>query len=173
MSGRILVPLDGSNYSEAVLPFACTLANANRNEIVLLQAVEYPLEMYPRCYEYPPLDPKLAETILEKKEVARRVTENYLKSTASKIQMAGVKVITEVCEGPVVEAILDSIDRLHIHLIAMSTHGQGGDAHWMIGAVADRVLHEAKVPVILIRLTPNNLIANFFTKRSVPQVVLE
>ena len=171
MPGRILVPLDGSDHSESALPLVCTLAKVSRAEIVLLRAVEYPLEMYSGCYDYPPTNPKRVETILERKEAAVREVKSYLKCTASKIEMAGVEVITEIYEGPVVEAVLASIDRFHIGYIVMSTHGQGGGSHWTIGAVADRVLHEAKVPVILIRPTPGKSIGDFFMKPSVPQVV--
>ena len=169
MPGRILVPLDGSDRSEAALPLARTLARVSRAEIVLLRAVEYPLEMYSGCHEYPSPDPRRVDMIREKKLAARREVESYLKSTASKIEMPGVKVITEAYEGPVVEAILTSIDKFHVDFIVMSTHGQGGSSRWTTGAVAHRVLQMAKIAVILIRPAPGNMNTNISLKFSVPQ----
>jgi nucleotide-binding universal stress UspA family protein len=153
MYERILVPLDGSGQSEEVLPFIRTLAEASKAEIVLLRVAEYPYTLYSMCYEYPPYDPGLAKTIQDKKKVIYHEVKDYLEQIASTLATAGVTVTLEVCEGPVVEAILASTERLHIDLIALSTCGQSGGTQWMMGAIADRVLYEAPVPVILIRPT--------------------
>ena len=59
------------------------------------------------------------------------------------------KVSIEVRESPVVDAILSTTENLEIDLIVMSTVGQG-HSPWMIGAVANRILRESPVPVILI-----------------------
>lgn len=56
----------------------------------------------------------------------------------------------EVQECPVIDAILGTIEKSRIDLIVMSTVGQD-DNPWMMGAIANRILREASVPVILIR----------------------
>jgi nucleotide-binding universal stress UspA family protein len=160
MYERILVPLDGSRQSEEVLPLVCALAEACKAEIVLLRVVEYPYTLYSMCYEYPPADPGLAKTIQDKKKVIFHEVKNYLEQIASTLATAGVKVTLEVWEGPVVEAILTSIERFHIDLIALSTCGQSGGTQWVMGAIANRVLYEAQVPVILIRPTSRSLISD-------------
>ena len=160
MYERILVPLDGSGQSEEVLPFIRTLAEVSKAEIVLLRVAEYPYTLYSMCYEYPPSDPGLSKTIQDKKKVIYHEVKDYLEQIASNLAVAGVKVTVEVGEGPVVEAILAYTERLHIDLIALSTCGQGRGSQWMIGAVADRVLHEAQVPVILIRPMSCSLISD-------------
>lgn len=159
MYERILVPLDGSVQSEEVLPLVRTLAEVSKAEIVLLRVAEYPYTLYSMCYEYPPSDPDLAKTIQAKKTVIYHEAKDYLEQTASALAKAGIKVSIEVCEGPVAETILASIDRLHINLIAISMYGQSGGNQRVIGAVADRVLHEAPVPVILIRPTSRSVIS--------------
>jgi nucleotide-binding universal stress UspA family protein len=153
MYERILVPLDGSGQSEEALPLVRTLAKASKAEIILLRVAEYPYTLYSMCYEYPPSDPGLAKTIQDKKKVIYHEVKDYLEQIALNLAMAGIKVSTEVCEGSVVETILASIDRLCINLIVLSTCGQGGATRGMMGAIADRLLHEAPVPVILIRPT--------------------
>lgn len=60
MYKRILVPLDGSELAEAVLSYAGILSQHNHAGIVLLQAVEYPADIYANCYKCPPTDPILA-----------------------------------------------------------------------------------------------------------------
>jgi nucleotide-binding universal stress UspA family protein len=151
MYERILVPLDGSKQSEEVLPWVRMLAEVNKAEIVLLRIAEYPYTLYSMCYEYPPSDPDLAKTIQTKKKIIYREVKDYLERIASTLATAGVKVTAEVCDGPVVEAILASTERLRIDLIALSTGGQSGGTQWVMGAIAHRVLHEAPVPVILMR----------------------
>lgn len=168
MYGRILVPLDGSKQSEEVLPLARTLGEVIKAEIVLLRVTEYPYTLYSTCYEYPPTDPDLAKTIQNKKEIIYREAKDYLERTASTLAGAGIKVTAEVCEGPVVEAILASTGRLHIDLIALSTWGQSGGSQWMIGAIADRVPHEAQVPVILVRPTSRSFIPGLSFEHRVP-----
>ena len=168
MYKRILVPLDGSEQSEAVLPLVSTLANVSDAEIILLRVAEHPYSLYSTCYEYPPSDPDLARTILNKKRAIYHEVKGYLERIAVTLGTAGIKVYAEVCEGAVVEAILASTDRLHIDLIVLSTCGQSGGSQWVIGAIADRVLHEAQVPVILIRPTPCPFIPSPSSLQQVP-----
>jgi nucleotide-binding universal stress UspA family protein len=168
MYKRILVPLDGSEQSEEVLPLVCKFAEVSKAEIVLLRVAEYPYTLYSMCYEYPPSDPALAKTIQNKKKVIYLRVKDYLEQVASTLAIAGVKVTVEVCEGPVVEAILASTDRLHIDLIVLSTCGQSGGTQWVIGSVADRVLRDARIPVVLVRPTPSSLIPIPSTMRHVP-----
>jgi len=168
MYKRILVPLDGSKQSEEILPLVRVLAEDHKAEIVLLRVAEYPYTLYTMCYEYPLADPGLKKTIQNKKKVIYLEVRNYLERIALTLAAAGVKVTVEVCEGPVIEAILATTDRLHIDLIALSTCGQGNCAQWVIGAVADRVLNEAPVPVILIRPTTQSSIPSPSSGRRVP-----
>ena len=48
-------------------------------------------------------------------------------------------------------AILDYADHNGVDLIAMSTHGRSGIGRWLMGSVADKVVHGAKMPVLLVR----------------------
>jgi len=160
MYKRILVPLDGSKLSEGVLPLVRTLAEVSKAEVIVLRVAEYPYSLYSSSYEYPPSDPDLAKTILEKKrEIFQRAT-SYLERIVSTLKKSGIKATAETCDGPVVESILAATDRLHIDLVMLSPYGQSGYGHWTIGAIADRVLHEARVPVILIRLPSHSLIGD-------------
>jgi hypothetical protein len=116
-----------------------------------LCVAEYPYDLYVGCDDHFILDPECTQKMgRRKKEIYDDLT-NYLMQIASNLQKDGLRVIVEVCEGPVVDTILTSSDRLCIDLIAMSTLGGGGGNPWMIGSVAGRVLRESKVQVFLVR----------------------
>jgi nucleotide-binding universal stress UspA family protein len=91
------------------------------------------------------------ETVQKKKKIICQQVKSDLERIASTIVLDEISVSTEACEGPVVEAILEAADRLEIDLIAMAAYGEKGAIPGMIGSVADRVLHEAYVPVMLFR----------------------
>ncbi len=154
MFTRILIPLDGSEPAESILRLAGFIARAGNAEIVLLRVVEYPYQIYARLARYNPFDSNQMEKIRRQKEAIRSEVENYLRRIASEIAATRVKVTTRVCEGPVVESILSSAENLRADLIVLSNCGNGGGNPWKIGAVADRVLRESRVPVMLIRAAP-------------------
>jgi len=151
MYNKILVPLDGSKISEEVLPVAQTLAEMNHSEIILSRVVEYPYSLYPECYEYPPSDPDTLSRINQKKSALSYEVEACLKQIGTAMQKSGIKVTADICDGPVVESILASIDRLQVDLVVLATHSENGNDQGTIGAVANRVLRESPVPVILVR----------------------
>ena len=151
MYQRILVPLDGSKQAESVLPLAGKLARIYNAEIKLLRVVEYPFEMYSKCQSNGLNFPTQTNEKLQAKKAAFcKDAEDYLKRLASTIEMTVSQVSIEVQECPVIDAILNTIEKSRIDLIVMSTVGQD-DNPWMMGAIANRILREAQVPVILIR----------------------
>jgi len=151
MYQRILVPLDGSKQAESALPLAGKLARIYNAEITLLRVVEYPFEMYSKCQLNGLNDPiQTNEKLQAEKDAFCRNAEDYLKQLASMIEMTVSQVSIEVQECPVIDAILGTIEKSRIDLIVMSTVGQD-DNPWMMGAITNRILREASVPVILIR----------------------
>lgn len=162
MYQRILVPLDGSEHAESAISLACTLTSKRDSEITFLYVMEYPSElfsnsMYCMFYPNPTGDPGLDEKICQKKEAIQSKVKSYLEGLASSIETSEYKVSIEIQEGPVVHAILSSIENLEIDLVIMSTMGEGCN-QWMMGAIANRILREAQVPVILVRKELCNLI---------------
>lgn len=151
MYQKILVPLDGSKQAESALPLAGKLARIYNAEITLLRVVEYPFEIYSNCQPNGLHDSIQAnEKLQAEKDAFCRNAEDYLKQLASIIDMNVSQVSIEVQECPVIDAILGTIEKSRIDLIVMSTVGQD-DNPWMMGAITNRILREASVPVILIR----------------------
>ncbi len=142
MYNRILVPLDGSPVAEAVLPQAEMLAKCSDAEVVLLSVLSHPSIDY-----YIP-DPAMAVSAYVEQQ---RASKEYLAHVAADLSAQGLRVRTELCEGPVAEAILDYADSTQADLIAMSTHGRSGIGRFLLGSVAEKVIRSAKVPVLLVR----------------------
>jgi nucleotide-binding universal stress UspA family protein len=147
MYKKILVPLDGSPLAEAVLPHAQALAKSEGAEIVLLSVPVTPsLELLARS-------PGLANRVIEESE---KETEEYLEAETVKLTREGSKVTSIMREGPIPEVILKVADEVHADVIAMSTHGRSGVQRWLMGSVADRVVHHSRIPVMLIHPVSKN-----------------
>jgi nucleotide-binding universal stress UspA family protein len=151
MYQRILVPLDGSKQAESALLLASKLARIYNAELTLLRVVEYPIEMYSRCASTTFAHPgQPNERLLAEKDVFCREAEEYLQRLVSIVEMNVANVSIEIQEYPVVEAMLSTVQKFGIDLIVMSTIGQDQN-RWMMGAITNRILREAPVPVILLR----------------------
>lgn len=142
MYKRILVPLDGSEFAEAVLPQVQMLAECGGSQIVLLAVLVHP------NYDYFIPEPALANAA---RENMISDTKAYLDRMVTRLGANGLQIRSELCEGPIAEAILDYADSTGADLIAMTTHGRSGIGRWLMGSIAERVMREAKVPVLLVR----------------------
>lgn len=142
MYKRILVPLDGSKTAEGVLPHAKTLAHSEKAELILLNVVANP------AFEFAFSAPSIAmQTITEEEERGKK----YMAEIEARLKSEGFKVTVVIAGGSAANVILKTAEELNADIIAMSTHGRTGPAHWMLGSVADRVIHHSKIPVMLIR----------------------
>ena len=153
MYKRILVPLDGSEIAEQALTLACLIAKEENAQVILLRVNEYPLSIYAGVDLFSELHPEVYKDIHSKEDVICQKNEDYLNRVVSKIKEMNLEGTTAIKDGPVVESILDTIDQEHIDLVIISAHGIGEGNPWWIGSVADRVMREAVVPVILFRPT--------------------
>ena len=147
MYRKILVPLDGSEMAEAVLPHVEMLARANGCEVVLLRVALNP------AYQFAMTDPAMLGVLVSDMQAD---AEKYLQRVTAQLQERGLTVSAETAEGYTAECILQVAQEKGVDLIAMSTHGRSGVARWLIGSVADRVMRTAKVPVLLVRPAQQN-----------------
>lgn len=144
MFTKILVPLDGSAMAEAALPLARDLAERNGAELILLH-VNTPLPL--RFY-----GPEMMAPLAEMEQDAQVAANTYIHHTAANLMNRGIKVKSVLQdETTAAGAILDYADHNAVDLIAMSTHGRSGIGRWLLGSVADKVIHGAKMPVLLVR----------------------
>ena len=72
-------------------------------------------------------------------------------AAAVKQKHPGVEVAVSVVAGEPVGSILREAARVGVDHIVVGTHGRTGLAHFVLGSVAERVVREASVPVLLVR----------------------
>jgi nucleotide-binding universal stress UspA family protein len=145
MYEKILVPLDGSVLAERAVRHAQEIAQGSRSEIVLLQAVNFPMPVVPEAVLAP--DSKWLDEA--KKEAAR-----YLDGISASLRQAGIRVRTLLDERPPADAILHVASRERVDLIVMSTHGRGGLSRMLMGSVAESVFHATSRTVMLVKPEP-------------------
>ena len=144
MYSRMLVPLDGSKVAEQVLPYARYLAKALAIPVELLEVVD------PEALRLlaNPEHGRYLDTLLADK---RASSGDYLETMARSFAQA--RVTCSVENGNAEELIIDKAAADKDTLIVMATHGRSGIQRWLLGSVADKVLHGSTNHLFLIRAT--------------------
>jgi len=160
MCKKILVTLDGSRASEAILP-ATVRAAAPGAEVALLTVTDVPPAVLRGVGPLVAAGAaggaadlavrKPVETRDQAISHLREQKERYLDHAAKPLREAGITVNTHVAFGDAVEEIVSFARHENVDVIMMATHGRTGP----FGSVASRVIREAFMPVTLIR--PENL----------------
>ncbi|MFW6112346.1 MAG: universal stress protein [Chloroflexota bacterium] len=140
MYKRILVPLDGSETAECILPHVREAAKRYEvEEVILLRVVEYVPVWHVEW-----MDPTGWEKAEE--EVARQ----YISRVGSQLRSEGLNVREEVLVGNTAASILDFSTENAVDLIALATHGRTGINRWLLGSVADRVFRLCRIPMLMV-----------------------
>lgn len=143
MYARILVPLDGSPLAEQVLTYVKPLSKTIGCPIDLISVLEpIPAELG---------EPSAALYLDDLMATQRGEAEGYMERTSTQLQEQGFTVTQRIADGPAGNVIAEEADRVPDTLVAMATHGRSGVGRWVLGSVADRVLHATKAPMLLIR----------------------
>lgn len=138
---RILVPFDGSRHAARALDAALEVAKSNASELRLV-------------------------TVAERQRITEATWwETYMGNLRAELEKArseirrGDEPVPEtsvgLLEGEVVDAILEEARRWGADLVVMGTHGLGGLARAWMGSVADALVAETDVPVMLVRPDDN------------------
>ena len=141
MYKKILVPLDGSELAEKVLPYAIQLTARFQAETVLLHvfaAGESQSSGMSKAY---------IEHTAEK--VRERLQEIAQKSRLSAGKVT-IPIKSETVAGDVASSILKYAEESKIDLIVMSKHGQSGIGHWLMGSIAHKIFSISRIPVLII-----------------------
>jgi nucleotide-binding universal stress UspA family protein len=137
---RMLVALDGSSFAEKIIQPAAELARTLDADVTLLRVV-IPFRFDIRAVAAPGAIDRQVES-----------ARNYLEAVARRVSGLSrpVKVRVGVRERPA-PAIVEAAEAGEFDLVALATHGHGGAHHLLVGSVADQVIREAKVPVLVTR----------------------
>jgi nucleotide-binding universal stress UspA family protein len=145
MMKSIFVPLDGSSFAEHALPLALSIArraNATLNVVLVHVPLAAAFAEPIRGMETPSDEP------LKARERA------YLVALTQKLKKAAsIPVVAMFAEGPVVPTIRDQVVSGGGDLVVMTTHGRGALARFWLGSIADQLIRELPVPLLLVRPT--------------------
>jgi nucleotide-binding universal stress UspA family protein len=149
---NVLVPLDGSKFSERALGPAGAIAEATGATLHLVSVPEvYGIDTAWYAEAATP-GSALAVPIEELMQEARESTRQYLEEQARALAAQGIRVETHVGGLEPAEAILAASTAAEADLVVMATHGRGGVTRWAFGSVAEHVLHHGQVPLLLVRV---------------------
>lgn len=150
MYSRILVPLDGSKRSEAILPHVEELAMNLNSEVFFLRILEA---------QYKPQDAyvtQLNETNDGSSEIRLNNARNYLNGIMGVFREKKIKAQIYIEKGDIVQSIMKFANQEEISLIALASHGRTGMSRVFYGSVAASLIQLVDRPLLIVRARGNN-----------------
>jgi nucleotide-binding universal stress UspA family protein len=154
MYKKILVPLDGSRFSNRALKYAVDLAQRYKASLVLAQVVQ-------ATNPIPPVDPTgltspvASQITFDQAERANRRNlsraKRYLAGKVRELKAKNIAAEYRAVEGEPARDIMLIARKYKVDLIVMTTHGRSGFRRAIMGSVADKVIRESGEPVLVVR----------------------
>jgi nucleotide-binding universal stress UspA family protein len=143
MFKKIAVALDGSECAHQALEVALQLAQSSEHAEIAICSVVDPIVITGTA----PPSPAMEMVVRDMEIAARQMVTNAIESA----RRLGVTASGQTRSGAPAFEFLNYVDRLGADLIVMGTHGRRGFAHFLMGSVAEVVLRESRVPVLVVR----------------------
>lgn len=181
MYKKIVVPLDGSELAECVLPHVESIAmTSGTTEVILITVTERVGSLLPKNEpegpsanqnEYKPaiafadrpysgrhfeINPAQKIPVVAGKMIKQG--QRYLSKLAEELLKKGIKAGVVVLMGEAAEQIVDFAGSEKADLIIMASHGRSGFSRWAMGSVAEKVFHGSTVPILLVKVLPEEKI---------------
>lgn len=144
MYTRILVPLEHSDYDDAIVAHVRELALLCKASVVLIHVAD---GWAARNQE---------QLVLRESDEMKQDRE-YIESQADLLEAAGLQVECVLAGGDPASEIAAAVEREKCDLVAMSTHGHKGVQDLLRGSVANNVRHRTTVPVLMVRGAPRRV----------------
>lgn len=159
-----LIPLDGSAFSQEIVPTVCRFLSPDKYAVTLLCVGEEPASTPAECEV--PVDDRLmlvyppSTTVVRSRppvyrsqvwETSQSLLQDQLVPVQRELEAAGFDVSVVVRFGKPDEEIVKYAVEAKVDLVAMSTHGRTGLRRLVLGSVAERVLRRLSIPVLALR----------------------
>ena len=144
MFKKILVPLDGGPFSEAVLDPVTQMAAGTQANVILLRVGHLPKDVIVEHGRVIPLDEQLGWL---ESEYGR-----YLSEKAEKLKAKGVNVSTAVAYGEPEDAIVRYADEQNVDVIAVASHGKVCIGPVCFSDGADKIVTHSTKSVLLVKI---------------------
>lgn len=153
---RVLVAYDFSDYAEVALKYGVSIAQENQAELHLLHVLP------PRSVS----EPEIAWYPVQSGESAYHTAARRLQKAVPPEVHLWCNVTTAVSEGQAYREILDYAEQNEIDLISVGAHGAGFGMRALFGSNVDRVLRQARCPVLVARPLKPQMLVNVETRTS-------
>lgn len=147
---HILVPLDGSQRAENVLPVITQLANFHKSTIHLVRVIQPP-EM---ARQMPPVreDVELSNLVVKRNQ---EEAERYLEQLKSRSYLEGLAIQTHLITSDSAAVALHQLEEQeHIDLVALSAHGHSGNHHWPYGSMVNNFILYGRMSLLIVQDLP-------------------
>ena len=145
---RLVVPLDGSTLAEETLPTAQALARRLGVPIHLITVIDMmriiPVEVAPIVA----FNGTVYEETLSQLDAGAAA---LLAGVSERLAREGLRTTSEVAHGSPYMTIADAVQ--DGDLLVMTSHGRSGVRRWLLGSVAEKLVREAPVPIVLVPAT--------------------
>ncbi len=148
MYNKILVPLDGSERAEAILPHVVQIAKASEAQVILLSVLD------PSVLNVELVSPMATVTFNRFHDGLAQLwddTKAYLHDVQTKLWADKLDAEQRMEYGPVVDTIAKVAEEEDVDLVAIASHGRSGLGHLLYGSVASGVLNRLDQPLLVIK----------------------
>ncbi|ELU00596.1 hypothetical protein CAPTEDRAFT_221973 [Capitella teleta] len=150
MGFRVLVAIDGSQYSEQAVSWYLKNVHLPKNEVILAHVSD--VSFFPMFGFKSTESMELWKVEQQQKEETVKALVKRNKETLVKCGVKEVEFVSETgSPGPV---LVDIAEKNNADLIVMGTRGAGTLSRTILGSVSDYVMHHAKSPVCICSHNP-------------------
>ena len=150
MYNKIMVPLDGSDLAECVMPHAEAVISGFKSTEVVLVRVVNPLRLPVSV----PAQSNMGFTEKDRQQLEenrKKAANDYLEKMAGSLNIPGTVFSYAVLEGNPANMLAEYATKNAVDLIVIASHGRSGVSRWVMGSVAERVIRTVCVPVMMVR----------------------
>ena len=144
MYSRILVPLEHSDYDDAIMAHVVALARLCTSSVVLIHVADGWAARNQQGLEL-------------RESAEMREDREYIESRRNELEVAGIVAECVLAGGDPGSEIAAAAERERCDLVAMSTHGHKGVQDLLRGSVANEVRHRTTIPVLMVRGAPRRV----------------
>ena len=141
MYDRMIVPLDGSQLAEQVLPYVHVVSEGLKCPITLVRVVDVPAM----------IEGVSGATIDRVASELRADADRYLERVKGTFVDVGANVSVVGKQGDAASVIIEESEKEASTIVMISSHGRSGVTRWAMGRVAEKVLQATNNPLLIIR----------------------
>ena len=141
MYDRMIVPLDGSQLAEQVLPYVHVVGKGLKCPITLVRVYDVPAM----------LEGVSGSTIDRVADELRADAGRYLERIKNSLSDVGTEVSVVGKQGDAASVIIEEAEKGSSTIVMISSHGRSGITRWAMGSVAEKVLQATNNPLLIIR----------------------